>query len=164
MANHRLKSFLSLQNRTLTLNLTNLDQCAYTESAFQFRTGPAMQTLTGQVTGWSGAAHSATNDPRLGLVSADSWTVGAGAEERRFELTSVFPATTGGLFVRQAEIRKRLSVCYATPMPTLSAESRQSTTTAEEVQLVAAPDLASLAPGLPESFSSTNGVQLKYRF
>lgn len=154
LANHRLKCFLTLENKNLQLNATNLDECFYTQARFEFRVGTQTQVVAGAMTDWPEAAHSVTNDPSRGTVVTDAWTFGEGASRRRFELASVIPAGVVGPIIPQAEIRRRLSVEYATPVPILG--ERGGVTSREEIQLVASPDLASLQAGTKDEFAATN--------
>ena len=155
LANHRLKCFLTLQNRSVRRELTNLQESFYTEGQFEFQIGSMTSVLSGPLRSWPNAAHSVTNDARLGLIVRDRWTVGENLDQRRFELTSILPTATSDAspFVRQGEIRKWLSVTYATPVPALDWDGNGMVTTNEEVQLVTSPELTALEAGAPETFA-----------
>jgi hypothetical protein len=155
LANHRLKCLLRLETRSLRLDLTNLQECFYPQAEFQFRTGTNLQTVSGPVGNWPGAAHTVSVDPARGTIVRDRWTFGSEAAQRQFELTSIIPPPAAeGIFVRTAELRKWLKVTYTTPMPVPGRDAGSTSTGEEEVQLVQAPDLTGLRPGEPETFSA----------
>lgn len=164
LANHRLKCWLSLRNRSVRLDPGSLSECLYTEARFQFRTGTHLETLSGPLRSWPDFAHSFTNDPRRGWLTSDAWTAGRGPEERRFEIISVIPEGARSLFVPQAEIRKWLAVRYATPVPMLASSEGRNATSGEQVQLIAAPEPGTLQPGEPDIFSATNGWRFEVSF
>jgi hypothetical protein len=166
LANHRLKCFLSLQTSNFRLDATNLAQCFYTDVTLEYREGTMLKTLSGAPTSWPDFAHQVSQDPRRGAVVTDRWSVGAGTNQRQFQLTSVIPITDPSKtpFLAQAEIRKWLKVTYATPVPALDWQGVGVTTTSEEVQLVAAPESSSLRPGTVESFANQGGIRFELAF
>ncbi len=167
LANHRLKCRLTLRTYGGRVALTNLTSALYTDSRFEFRQGATLHTIEGAPSSWPDATHTVREDPRRGTVVEDGWTFGAGTNRWTFRLTSVIPAAAleGTPFLAQAEIRKWLQVTYATPQPVFgSAGGPPQTTTQEEVQLVALPDEATLAPGTPETIVGTNNLRCTVRF
>jgi hypothetical protein len=167
LANHRLKCRFTLQTSSGRLANTNLAAALYTEARLEFRQGDAFRTLEGAPSTWPDATHAVSQDPRRGTVAEDGWTFGEGARRWTFRLTSVIPvAASGGTpFLAQAEIRKWLRVTYATPQPTFGvAGEPPRTITEEEVQLVALPDPATLAPNAAETFAGPGGVRFVVRF
>lgn len=164
LANHRLKCFLTLQNRSIRLAESNLLERLYTEAAFEYRVGTNLLTLSGALHSWPNATHTVTNDPRRGLVVVDGWTAGDGPDQRRFELTSVIPLGGSSLFLRQAEIRKWLTVTYSHSVPVLDGRGQETAVSREQIQLIARPDRASLQPSETVAFELTNGISLTLSF
>ena len=163
-ANHRLKCFLTLENRNLQLNTTNLNQSFYSRADFDLRDGLQLLNEAGSLADWPDAVHQVTNDPQRGTVVLDAWAFGTGPVRRRFELTSILPAAANGPIIPQAEIRKWLTVNYTTPVTILDRNGARATTAIEEVQLIASPELSSLRPGHSERFAATNDLQFEVAF
>ncbi len=165
-ANHHLKCFLTLQTYSGAVVRSNLNQTLYTQARLEFRRGTNRIVLEGAPSTWPEATHTVTFDERLGFVVTDTWIHGSGADLWRFELVSTVPATAtvSAPFLPQGEIRKRLRVAYATPMPKYDSwNNRSITEPLEEIQLIPCPDLASLAAVDPVRRTSGN-VEFEIRF
>lgn len=143
LADHRLKCLLTLETANLRLTGTNLDTCFYTQARLEFRLGDEVSVLTGSPATWPGARHAVVADPDHGRVVRDSWTVGTGTGQCAYALITSIPtvSATDGLVMTGRELKKWLEVTYAQPQPALNGK-----VSSETVQLVASPDLASLAP------------------
>ena len=143
LADHRLKCFLTLETANLRLTGTNLDACFYTQARFEFRLGDELSVLTGSPATWPDAQHTVVEDPARGRVVRDRWTVGTGTGQCAYTLITSIPtvSATDGLLITARELKKWLEVTYAQPRPSLDGGVNSET-----VQLVACPEIASLAP------------------
>ncbi len=166
MANHRLKGFLTLESGNLILSSNNLARCLYTQARLEWPEGTNTQAWTGLMSAWPGAAHALSYDDRKGWIMEDRWSVGAGSQQRQYQLRSILPATGSSAvpFYPQAGLRKWLTVTYATPQPGVDWQEQGVSTTSEEVQLVACPSLDSLREGTPETFSNPAGIKFSVAF
>jgi hypothetical protein len=160
-ANHRLKCRLTLQSRSGRLNDDFWGRCFYSDALLEYHDGSGITTLRGDPATWTNASHSATLDPRKGMVVTDAWSVGAGTNRWQFELTSLAPQSLmpGSPFVPQSEIRKWLSVRYAVPIP-----GDTNGTTQEEIQLILAPEVNGLKPGSIDKFGPRPALQFEISF
>jgi len=163
LANHRVKCRLTLRTKNLRLTATNLTECFYTDARFEYRDGTNLFSLTGTPTNWPGAFHSVSNVPSVGMVVQDSWTVGSGTNQRLYCLRLAIPLVNAAEtpFVAQRELRKWLSVTYATPVPTLDRQLNATLTNREEIQLIYCPNLSNTQPALAETLATTNGVSFQ---
>lgn len=153
MANHRLKSYLTLETRNVRLTGTNLDLCFYTDGRFEYRLGNEVHVLTGAPSSWPSASHSVTQTSS-GREVRDSWTVGAGAGQRTCVLTTLVPTVNAadGLVITSRDLSKRLDVRYASAQP----EPDRPPTVTNSVRLVMAPNPATLSPGQAETIRTDN--------
>ena len=133
-ANHRLKVRLSLRTRGLRLAETNLLDGLYTEGACEYLEDGVLRTLQGAVRDWPQAAVGAAG-------AANSWVTGQGDRQRlwRLDTTVVTAVSNAQLPVfTQTDFSKRLSVTYASPVPTIVGITKLgqlATTTNEAVTL-----------------------------
>lgn len=166
MANHRLKGFLTLESGNLILSSNNLARCLYTQARLEWPDGTNTQAWSGLMSAWPGAAHALSYDDRKGWIMEDRWSVGAGSQQRQYQLLSILPATGSSAvpFYPQAGLRKWLTVTYATPQPGVDWQEQGVSTASETVQLVACPSLDSLREGTPETFSNPAGVKFSVAF
>jgi hypothetical protein len=153
MSDHRLKCFLQLETRNLRLSGTNLGQCFYSNSRFEYRLeGNQVQTLTGSPATWPEASHEVVQNWPSSRTIYDRWTVGTGALRRRYTLITEVPMVdpTEGLVLTSRDLKKWLEVTYDTP----NSNPEGSPTAKDTVRLVLAPDPATLVPASVESFQA----------
>lgn len=158
-ANHRAKCRLTLQNKTLRLTATNLAERFHTDALFEYRDGTNLLALTGAPGAWPNATHTVTNEPGLGVVAEDRWTVGAGQGQRWYRLRSAIPVVNAAerAIVTRREVQKWLRVTYAAPVLMLDHHGNEVLTNQEEIRLIYCPVLSNAPPVSTESFAAPSG-------
>ncbi len=116
-ANHRLKSFWSLQTATLRIANSNLAQTLYRHVKADLLEGHRLRSYAGEISTFP--EHRYT---RQDLETLDQWSWGDSGSGRRFELRTTLPAETFGstgpiAFLSDGTVT--LDVTYPTPQPVI---------------------------------------------
>jgi hypothetical protein len=109
------------------LTPTNLAQGIYTQGALDYVENGGVQNLTGALNTWPNASNSPSG-------AFNYWTTGSGAAGRTWRLETTLTTNVTGAtppIFTQNDFDIRISVNYATPVPTLTQSGVLATTTNE---------------------------------
>ncbi len=159
-SNHRLKSLLTLETRTMLMSSSNLATGIHTQGQLQYISNGFIQTLSGPLATWPAASNAPAGQ-------IDYWTTGTGTNQRawRLETTIVTNVTDAKPpIVTQQDFAHTLYVTYATPMPRVVGANPPDTTTNEFVVLE---PVSKIHPGMllqERTATHTKGVEIHTTF
>jgi hypothetical protein len=161
-SNHRLKSQWRLRTHNLRLTDAGLQQSFYADSQLDYIRGPAIDRLSGPLSGWPNATYSIA-----GNAARDTWTIGAANDQWVFQLeTTVIRQVAEGQnpLLTHADFEKQFIVTYATPLPTLTQSGTITTTAQEQVRLVPWPVRTPSSLLQTRTSSNSAGINIQTSF
>lgn len=135
-AAHRLKSAWNLNTRSIFLAASNVVDGIYTHGDCTYPDNGTLQTISGPLSSWPHASVSPSG-------ATNFWTTGTGLQARSWQLQTSLTTNVSGAqppVFTQADFPKKVTVSYATPMPTMSS-GVSGTTTSETVSLQVRPEI-----------------------